>query len=535
MRLGDILTHGARVRPERAALVADGTVITYRELARGAERRADALRAHGVRRNDRVAVLARNTPAYVELLFAVTRLGAVLVPLNALLIPRELSAIVRDAEARFLLFESDFAAAADAVRPGLRGDAKCLCVDRSLPGHAALDVARPPGGPPPAPPEETDVALQIYASGTSGHPRGAMLTHRNLLAASTSAAIELGLSHDDVFLSCSPLPVMLGTGRLLRFLLVGATIVLVREFAPADALRAIERHRVTHALFTATMMSQILDLPEAARCDIGTLRKVVYRGPFISADLLRRAIRFFGCAMVQSYGPVESSGILTFLQAEDHSLDETARSIRMLSSVGKEALGVEVRVVDERGRDVAPRQVGEVIARGANVFAGYFGDPGFTAEVLRDGWLYTGDLASVDDDGIISIVDRKRDTLMIGGVSVYPKEIENIIAEHPAVSEAAVVGRPDATWGEIPVAIVALKAGESPDPESLLAHCRTNMAPFKVPHAIDFVASLPRNAQGKVLKAKLRERLVGRRRYPPADSPSPFRPSPSANTSAVKE
>jgi len=516
LRLGDILTHGARVRPGRTALIADGAALTYRELAQGADRHADALLAHGVRKNDRVAVLTHSTPAYVQLLFAVTRLGAVLVPLNSRLIPRELAAIVRDAGARFLLFEAEFAAAVDAIRPALPGDAKCLCVDRSLPGHPGLDGPRPPGGPAaaPEPPAETDVALQIYASGTSGRPRGAMLTHRNLLAASTSAAIELGLSHDDVFLSCSPLPVMLGTGRLLRFLLVGATIVLMREFTPGEALRAIGRHRITHALFTATMMAQILDLPEAPQCDIATLRKVVYRGPFIGADLLRRAIRFFGCAMVQSYGPVESSGILTILQAEDHSLEETARSIRMLGSVGKEALGVEVRVVDERGRDVGPRQVGEVIARGANVFDGYFGDPGFTAEILRDGWLYTGDLASVDDDGTISIVDRKRDTLMIGGISVYPKEIESVIAEHPAVSEAAVVGRPDATWGEIPVAIVTLKAGETPDLESLLAHCRSNMAPFKVPQAIDFVASLPKNAQGKVLKAKLKERLVGRRRYP---------------------
>ncbi len=516
MRLGDILTHGARVRPGRTALIADGAALSYRDLALAADRYAQALRAHGVRRDDRVAVLTRSTPSYVELLFAVTGLGAVVVPLNPLLIPRELSAILRNADVRFLLFEPELAPAVDAIRGGLPANAMCLCVGRSLPGRPGLDDPPPWPAPPPGPEPcaDTDVALQIYAGGTSGRPRGAMLTHRNLLAASTSAAIELGLSREDVFLSCSPLPVMLGTGRLLRFLLVGATIVLMREFDPGEALRAIARHRVTQALFTATMLAQILDAPGAAPGDVATLRQVVYRGPFISADLLRRASRFFRCAMVQSYGQVESSGILTFLPAEDRVVGDDAPSIGMLSSIGKEALGVEVRVVDERSRDVAPRQVGEVIARGPNVFSGYFRDPGFTAEILRDGWLYTGDLASVDDDGTISIVDRKRDTLMIGGISVYPKEIEIVIAEHPAVSEAAVVGRPDATWGEIPVAIVALKAGTTADPESLLAHCRTNMAPFKVPRAIDFVGALPKNAQGKVLKAKLKERLVGRKRYP---------------------
>ena len=508
MLLGDILAHGARVRPGRTAIVADGAALTYRDLARGADAYAEALRAQGVRGGDRVAVLTRSSPLYVELLFAVAQAGAVLVPLNPLLIARELSTIIADADARFLLFESEFAGVTDAIRGGLATETRCLCVDRALPGHPHLGASGAPGGParPAGPGSDADVVLQVYAGGTSGQPRGAMLSHRNLAAAAASAALELGLSPEDIFLSCSPLPVMLGTGRLLRFLLVGATVVLMKEFEPGEALRAIARNRVTHALFTATMMAQILDLPDALRHDIATLRKIVYRGPFVNIDLLRRAARFFRCDLVRSYGQVESSGVLTFLHAEDHAPDESVASIRRLTSVGKEAVGVEVRVVDDRGRDIGPHEVGEVIARGPNVFLGYFGDPGFTAEVLRDGWLYTGDLASVDDDGYVYIVDRKRDTLMIGGICVYPKEIENVLAEHPAVAEVAVVGRPDDTWGEIPAAVVVPRAGAKAEPEALLAHCRENMAPFKVPRSIEIVPSLPRNSQGKVLKAKLKER-----------------------------
>lgn len=513
MLLGDILAHGARVRPARRALIADGAALTYGDLARGADACADALRAHGVRKGDRVAVLTRSTPAYVEIVFAVAQTGAVLVPLNPLLIARELSAIVADAEARFLLFEAEFAAVADAVRGGLAAGAKCLCVDRPLPGHAHLGGSRTPGGPSPpgGSPDEDDAVLQVYAGGTSGKPRGAMLSHRNLLAAASSAAIELGLSQEDVFLSTSPLPVMLGTGRLLRFLLVGATIVLTREFAAGEALRLIERDRVTHTLFTATMMAQILDLPDATRFDIAALRKIVCRGPFVHVDLLRRAARFFRCDLVRAYGQVESSGVLTFLHPEDRNAGESPTSIRRLTSVGKEAVGVELRVVDEQDRPIGPNEVGEVVARGPNVFLGYFRDPGLTGEVLRDGWLRTGDLASIDGDGYLFVVDRKSDTLMIGGICVYPKEIENVIAEHRAVAEVAVVGRPDDTWGEIPMAIVVLKAGTNADPESLLAHCRENMAPFKVPRSIEIVPSLPRNSQGKVLKAKLKER----RPHPP--------------------
>ncbi len=527
MLLGDILAHSARVRSDRTALIADGAALTYGDLARGADMYAAALREHGVRKGDRVAVLTHSTPTYVQLLFAVTQAGAVLVPLNHLLMSRELSAIVLDAGARFLLFEAEFAAVVDDIRRSLPADATFLCVDRPLPPYGALAAAPAPGAPaPPAErPREADVAIQVYTGGTSGRPRGAMLSHWNLLAASASAALELGLSRENVFLSCSPLPVMVGTGRLLRYLLVGGTIVLMREFDPAEALRAIERNRITHVLFTATMMARIVGLPDAGRYDISTLRKVVYRGPFVNIDLLRRAADFFRCDMVQSYGQVESSGILTFLHAEDHAMDGSIRSIRRLGSVGKESLGVEIRVVDEQGRDIGPHQVGEVTARGPNVFQGYFRDPALTAEILRDGWLHTGDLASVDEDGYVSIVDRKRDTLMIGGIAVYPKEIENVIAEHPAVAESAVVGRPDDTWGEIPVAIVVLKPGAAADAGALLAHCRQNLAAFKVPQSVEFVPLLPRNAQGKVLKAKLKERRVGRSRYP-SDSP---------NTSAVKE
>jgi long-chain acyl-CoA synthetase len=192
-------------------------------------------------------------------------------------------------------------------------------------------------------------------------------------------------------------------------------------------------------------------------------------------------------------------------------MDESAPYMRKLMSVGKEAIGVEVRVVDESGREVAPHQVGEIVARGPNVFEGYWNDPTFTGKVLKGGWLHTGDVASIDEEGYIYIVDRKRDTLMVGGILVNPREIETILCAHPAVKEASVVGRPDYAMGEVPVAIVVLRENEAEDRESILAHCRRNMAPFKVPQAVEFLSALPRNSQGKVLKAKLRDRLTARR------------------------
>jgi acyl-CoA synthetase (AMP-forming)/AMP-acid ligase II len=509
--LRDILAHNARNHPRRTALSSEHVAISHADLLDRVRRHAAALAALGVTRGDRVAILSQNSPSYVELLFAVTQLGGVLVPLNYLSVVREHRTILLDAKPRYLLFAGEFEATVSALRPDLPDTVEVVRIERGGDGYPGLsdggcgEAALPLTHIAVA---EQDVALQIYTSGTSGSPRGAMLSHANLLAACAIVAQEVGLSRNDVFLSCNPLPFMAGVGRLLRFLYVGASIVIRHDFDPEEILRTIERKSITHVLFTPTMMAQIMDLPSADHFNLATLRKVLYGGPSIPLDLLKRAIRFFGCEMVQSYGQVESAGVLTFLQPEDHSLDEGAPYMRRLTSVGKEAIGVEVRVADEGGTELPPGQVGEVIARGKNVFSGYYGDPGFSAEVLRSGWLYTGDVASFDEEGYLYLLDRKRDTLMIGGISVYPREIENVIREHPSVAEVAVVPCPDYTLGEVPVGIVALKEGRQADIDSLLEHCRTNMAPFKVPRAIEFTSSLPKNSAGKVLKAKLRETMV---------------------------
>jgi len=503
----DILEHNARAHPSRVALVSATEEVPYRDLRNRVGGYAAVLRSGGIGKGDRVAILAQNSILYLEALFAVTRAGAALVPLNHLLIGRELVAILKDADVKALLFTEEFRDRVGEIRPSLPGIGCFVRIDDpELPKRGGDDA------PDPSPPVlETDIALVIYDGGISSRARGAMLSHRNLLAASASSALELSLSRNDVFLSCAHLPFLGGTGRLLRFLYVGATIVLQPEFDPEEALRAIERRSVTRVLLTPTMMAQILAFPSAGKFNLSTLRTVLYGGAVIPLDLLKRAIRFFRCGLAQSHGQVETAGILTVLHEEDHSLDESTPYMRKLMSVGKEAIGGEVRVVDEDGREIAPNEVGEIVARGPNVFEGYWNDPALTAKVLRDGWLRTGDVASVDEEGYIYIVDRKRDTVTVEGISISPREIENILCEHPSVKEAAVVPRPDYTMGEVPVAVVVLREGAEGDAEEILGHCRRNMAPFKVPRAIEFVPALPRNAQGKVLKARLRERQASRR------------------------
>jgi len=502
----DILEHNARTHPSRVALVSAKEEVTYRQLRDRVGGYAAVLRSGGIGRGDRVAILAQNSVLYLEALFAVTRAGAALVPLNHLLIGRELVSILQDADVKALLFTEEFRERVGEIRPSLPAIGCFVRIDDpGLPKKADDDA------PDPSPPVlETDIALVIYDGGTSSRPRGAMLSHRNLLAASASSAIEFRLSRNDVFLSCAYLPFLGGTGRLLRFLYVGATIVLQPEFDPGEALRAIERRSVTRVLLTPTMMAQILAFPSSEKFNLSTLRTVLYGGAVIPPDLLKRAIRFFPCGLVQSHGHVESSGILTVLHEEDHSLDEGTPYMRKLVSVGKEAIGVEVRVVDGDSREISPDEVGEIVARGPNIFEGYLNDAVLTAEVLRDGWFRTGDVASIDEEGYIYILDRKRDALTVEGISISPREIEDILCEHPSVKEAAVVPQPDYAMGEVPVAVVVLRGGAGADAEEILAHCRRNMAPFKVPRAIEFLPALPRNAQGKVLKARLRDLQVSR-------------------------
>ncbi len=508
MIIRDILEHNARIHPSKIALIASTDEVAYLELRQRVRKRSAALRRLGIVRGDRVGILAHNTIGSVEFFFAVTHLGASVVQLHPMLVAREMTAILQDAEVKALLYEEDLFARIEEIRTLLPG----------IPGIVRMDDPRltlPEGEEAPEedpPVADTDIALVVYTSGPTGRPRGAMLSQRNLMAASVYSAMELGFSRRDIFLSCATLPYLGGIGRLLRFFHVGATIILQREFDPVEVLRTVERRSVTHVVLTPTMMYRVLDAPSASRFNLSTLQTLMYGGAWISVDLLKRSIAFFRCGLVQSYAHVETAGVLTFLHEEDHSMDENLPYMKKLMSAGQEALGVQVRVVNEEGREVPRGMVGEVVARGRNVFEGYLNDAKSTSEVLKNGWLFTGDMAAVDEEGYIYIVDRKRDTLMVESVTVSLREVEAILLEHPSVKEAAVVGRPDYTMGEVPVAVVVLQEGAKEDPEGILEHCRRNMAPFKVPRSVEFVSVFPRNAQGKVLKATIRDRVAARGR-----------------------
>ncbi|MCL2103240.1 MAG: AMP-binding protein, partial [Syntrophorhabdaceae bacterium] len=427
MIIRDILEHNARVHPNKTALSAKNEEVTYLELRNRVLKRAAALQTLGISLGDRVAVLANNTIEFVELFFGTVHLGASVVQLHPSFVSREMNAILQNAGVKGIFYEEELAGKIEEIRPALT-DIPCI-MDMNDPRLTASDSeADSMKNLPPF--EDCTIALIAYTSGPAGRLRGAMLSNRNLMGASVYSAMEMGFSRRDVFLSCATLPYLGGLGRLLRFFHVGATVILHKKFDPIELLRTIERQSVSHIVLTPTMMSRMLDVPNARGFNLATLRMVLYGGAWISVDLMRRAIGFFRCSLVQSYAHVETTGMLTLLHEEDHSMVEGTPYMKKLMSVGKEALGMQVRIVDEEGKEVPTGMVGEVSACGLNVFEGYLDDPEATSSVLRNGWFYTGDMGAVDEDGYIHIVDRKHDSLLVESVTVSLREVEGIVAEH---------------------------------------------------------------------------------------------------------
>jgi acyl-CoA synthetase (AMP-forming)/AMP-acid ligase II len=483
--LPELAGRGRRAHPDRAALVFGDEQRTHDELHERAARLAGVLAGAGVGDGDRVALLLHNGLEFPEALLACHGLGAVAVPVNFRLAPDEVAFILEDSGAVGLI--------ADEVPDGLPSLPFVL---RTGAGYEAAVAAGAPA--PPADVLEHDPALMCYTSGTTGRPKGAVLTHGNLVASTLSWIHEMRAGEDDVWLSGQPLFHIGGINGLLPFLALGATSVVTPTtgFDPDAALARMERHAVTMCIFVPTQWDELCRSERAQAMDRSWLRVAMWGASPASRATLERMSRTFPEAdIVSAYGQTEMAGATTLLKGAD--------AIRKMGSVGRPMLGVELRIVDDDVRDVASGEVGEVVYRGPTVMAGYHRRPEATAEAFAGDWFHSGDLARCDDDGYLWLVDRKKDLIVSGGENVYPAEVERVLGDHPAVADVAVIGTPHPRWVETPVAFVV--AAEAVDEDALIAHCRGRLAGFKKPTRIIFVDELPRNAAGKVLKRRLRD------------------------------
>jgi fatty-acyl-CoA synthase len=470
MVLPELIGRGRGAHPHRPALVFGEDELTHSRLHERAAQLATVLEAEGVEPGDRVALLLHNGFEFVESLLAAHILGAVAVPINFRLAPDEVDYIRRDSGAAVLIEAGSHEDRAAAAPP--RAEQAALSAD--------------------------DPALMCYTSGTTGRPKGAVLTHGNLGASTESWIGEMGAGREDVWLSGMPLFHIGGINGLLPFLALGATSIVTPTtgFDPAAAIERLERHRVTMCIFVPTQWDEICADPRVRSMDRERLRVAMWAAsPATLATLERLRETFPAAAIVSAYGQTEMSGATTLLKGPD--------ATRKMGSVGRPMRGVELRVVDDRLRDVPAGEVGEVVYRGPSVMAGYHGNDGATAEAFAGGWFHSGDLARIDDEGYLWLVDRKTDLIISGGENVYPAEVERVLAVHPAVTEAAVVGVPHPHWVETPIAFVVTTTEVTED--ELIAHCRDRLAGYKKPSAVIRVDELPRNAAGKVLKRVLRE------------------------------
>jgi long-chain acyl-CoA synthetase len=501
MTLLDMLCVSAGRFPHRPALVFRDRRLSYSGLQETARRVGAILRALGVRQGDRVVLMLPNAPEFGVGYFGILSAGATVVPLNPLLKPAEIRYILEDSGAAAMVCIEMTFPLLQAAQHDLGRRVPALVLDAATSSVAEGDVVAgaPPGDLPSAmvlpTPASEDVAACLYTSGTTGRSKGAMLTHRNLLSNIQSFREILHVTEADVFLCVLPMfHAFAATVLFLEPLSLGATIVVEPRFGPDLALKAIAEHRVTFFAGVPTTYAVLAGVPRPA-LDLSAWRLCISGGAPLPPPVLEAFEAKYGVPIYEGYGPTECSPVLTV---------NPPLGVRKIGSVGPAIPQVQLRVVDEAGAPVPVGEIGEIVARGPNVMKGYLGRPKETAEALRDGWYHTGDLGRVDADGYYYIVDRKTDLILVGGLNVYPREVELALASHPAVTEAAVIGVPDPIRGETPKALVVLRDGQQADPQELIQWCRQRLANYKVPRTITVVPHLPKTATGKILKTELR-------------------------------
>jgi long-chain acyl-CoA synthetase len=513
MNIAQGLAHTVKVAGNRPAIVCGETEYTWNQFAYRTDCLARGFANLGIKPGERLAALLLNCHRYFELYYACARMGVVIVPVNIRLAPPEVAFLLQDSEARVLVVDKTFVAL--AAQPEIAS-----CVQQVVYSGPASEGA-PSGmqhyerlvqrGAERRTSADQAIANEalfglFYTGGTTGRAKGVMLSHQNIVANAMHFIMACGIDARDVWLHTAPMFHLGDLGAAFALAMVGARHVFVPQFQPVQVLQAIQAQQVTMTMLVPTMINVLLNHPEVDRYDVSSLRTLVYAASPMPVELLKRGLKKWGSIFLQGYGMTETAPVMTMLHKHEHRVDGTPEQVRRLGSCGKQVLGVEVRVVAASGEEVKPGEIGEIMAAGPNVMQGYWHLPEATAEALQGGWMHTGDLATVDEEGYIYILDRAKDMIISGGENIYSVEVEQALSSHPAVLEVAVIGIPDEQWGEAVHAVVVCKPGTEVSSEDLIAHARTRMAGYKVPRSIEFRSeALPKSGAGKVLKRDLRE------------------------------
>jgi acyl-CoA synthetase (AMP-forming)/AMP-acid ligase II len=516
MLIHETLDRARRLYPAKVAVVDGDQRFTYAELADRVDRLAGALAASGVQPGARAGVVMHNRHEYMETYFAAERAGAVLVPLNQRLAPPEISFILQDAGATHLILDAAHLSLYEHCRDQLPDLRTVFVVDGAASGSPAnatlvdYEQAIASAAPlrQPARDWQPDDMVQLYyTSGTTGRPKGVMLTQQNVMANAMHAIMNMHFNEQDTWIHATPMFHLADAWSCWTFAWVGARHVFLREFTPQAYLGLMQQERVTASILVPTMINAVINDPRVREFDVSAWRLLAFGASPMPVDRLRVAMETFpDVTFMQLYGMTETAPFATRIVYDRETVTGPPEKQRRLASCGREIPGVQVRVVREDGGEIAPGEIGEIVMRGPNIMAGYWNQPDASAETLRGGWMHSGDMATVDEDGYIYIVDRKKDMIISGGENIYSTEVENAVYQHPAVLEAAVIGIPDPHWGERVHAVVVLKEGHSLEAQELTDFCRQHIAGYKVPRSVEIVDALPKTGSGKIQKSAIRER-----------------------------
>ena len=499
MSLIDFVKERAKEFGSKVFLWEKETSFTYKEFDLVTDRMAAALQSLGMKKGDHAAVLFPNSIDTLLCYFSIIKAGGTAIPINPLYTPREIAFILNDSEARFLLAAGHFQKVIEGIQsqvPSLtlaifRGeeDTSILkAVERRAPsGHSLRPIDL----------SSKDNAIIFYTSGTQGQPKGVMLTHGNFTFSGPNIARAYGLQEDDITMAVLPLVhVFAVASPVFGSLSSGGTVVILERFRAEAVLQAFENYRITWFPGVPTMFNYLYQAYERGASNISSIRMGLSGGASLSVELLKNWERQFKAQILEVYGLTESTGLVTA---------NPVQGIRKVGSIGLPVFGVQTRLIDQEGMDVTRGEVGELIFKGPNATQGYWKLPEQTAESIRDGWVYTGDLARQDEQGYFYIVGRKKDLIITGGYNVYPREIEEVLYAHPAVYEAAVIGVPDEVKGEIPKAFITLKPGQQTSEGEIIEFCKANLAPYKIPRRVEIRSELPKSSTGKILNRELRK------------------------------
>jgi acyl-CoA synthetase (AMP-forming)/AMP-acid ligase II len=501
--IADIPRLHGRERPDAIAMVYNGVKTSYGQLDRRSSQVANGLIGEGLKPQARVAQLDKNSDIFFELLFGTTKANAVLVSVNWRLAPPEIAYVINDAQAEILFVGEEFFPAIEKIRHELKTVRKIIAFNGKHAEWGGFEAWRNgfSDADPMLPVAPQDTAIQLYTSGTTGHPKGVEITNGNFTWMMPLWADSWLLNPGVPNLVCMPAFHIGGAGWGMVGMYGGAVNHIFREFVPAQILQAIEQQRIEVALLVPAMILFLLQAPQIRETDLSSLKIIVYGAAPMPVEVLREALKTFKCDFQQVYGLTETTGAITYLPPQDHDPSHP----RKLFSCGVAQKGVELRIVGTDGTDARTGEVGEIAVRSPQVMKGYWQLSDATAKSIRDGWFFTGDAGYLDEQGYLYIHDRVKDMIVSGGENIYPAEIENALFQHPAVADVAVIGVPDERWGESVKAFIVRKPGASLSPGELIAFARERIAGYKVPRSVDFIDALPRNPTGKILKRELRK------------------------------